>query len=54
MSTTELLDGIKLMGYRQFVTEDATQVRAVLANAGGSPLSIAVRTTKVAKRKRRK
>ena len=45
---------IKLMGYRQFVTEDATQVRAVLANAGGSPLSIAVRTTKVAKRKRRK
>ena len=45
---------IKLMGYRQFVTEDAAQVSAVLAKAGGSPLSIAVRTTKVAKRKRGK
>jgi hypothetical protein len=45
---------IKLMGYRQFVTEDAAQVRAVLTKAGGSPLSMAVRTTKVARRKRRK
>ena len=29
---------IKLMGYRQYVTEDADEVRSVLKEAGGDPL----------------